>query len=252
MELKPTEKDALWVVISFVVTIVIIHLILSLLFWLRKKNTTDHVAINKIEQTSMIVHTIFGLGYLLIVSCGVTTTFNKEKDFLMNLASGIIITWLVAMVSYFAWAIYFYNINLGWSDEKWQRYRAKEAEVEGNQGPPPNENPYADQTFGLPPGTVRGTIAISLVVIAMALTIASISMDAAIRNDVTMVDHFDFLKKAFLMMIAFYFGSKSLEILQNSPTSPVDPTKQTNKQESPKPPDDKKPEQVQNEPKAVG
>lgn len=242
----------MWIVIAFVATIVIIHLALSSLFWLRKKNTEDRVAISKIEQVAMIVHTIFGLVYLLIVSCGVNAAFNKERDFLMNLSGGIIITWLIALVSYYAWAIYFYNVNLGWSDEKWQRFRTQEAESEGSQGPAPNENPYADQTFGLPPGTVRGTIAISLVIIAMALTIASISMDSTVRSDVMMIDNFDFVKKAFLMMIAFYFGSKSLEILQNSPASTADAAKQADKKSGTAPLDDKKPEQVPNDPKAVG
>jgi len=81
-------------------------------------------------------------------------------------------------------------------------------------GLPSDKNPNSDETLGLPPGTVRGTIALSVLVIAMAMMIASLAMPPSMPKDEVMVDHFEFLKTGFVMVIAFYFGSKSLEILR--------------------------------------
>ena len=63
------------------------------------------------------------------------------------------------------------------------------------------------------PGTVRGTISITLLVGSLSMAIASLGMDYVIKEDSFIADHFDFFKTAFLMMIAFYFGNKSLEML---------------------------------------
>jgi hypothetical protein len=79
---------------------------------------------------------------------------------------------------------------------------------------PPERNPFYDQTLGLPPGTVRGTIALTLLVCGVAFVIAALNMKNSVAENTVLVDNFDFFKKAFLMMIAFYFGTKSLEILQ--------------------------------------
>ena len=38
-------------------------------------------------------------------------------------------------------------------------------------------------------------------------------MDSTVKENTLIVDNFDFIKTAFLMMIAFYFGHKSLELI---------------------------------------
>jgi len=76
------------------------------------------------------------------------------------------------LICYYVWALYFYNINLGWSDDKWTRFRGQKEDASDTTAAP-NENPHSEETLGLPPGTVRGTIALTLLVGGLALTIAT-------------------------------------------------------------------------------
>lgn len=77
--------------------------------------------------------------------------------------------------------------------------------------PEPTENPYGNQTFGLPTGTVRGMIAFTLLFGAMTLVIASLGIDNRWEEYTVFQDQYEFFKTAFLMMIAFYFGDHSLK-----------------------------------------
>ena len=72
-------------------------------------------------------------------------------------------------------------------------------------------NTNKDETLGLPPGTIRGTLALTLLMGALAMTISALGMENTLEENTFLVDNFNFLKTAFLMMIAFYFGNKSLE-----------------------------------------
>jgi hypothetical protein len=45
--------------------------------------------------------------------------------------------------------------------------------------------------------------------------IASLGMPESMKANDVMIDHIEFLKTAFVMVIAFYFGSKSPEILRD-------------------------------------
>jgi hypothetical protein len=158
-----------------------------------------------------------GVGFALLLAATTTAVhFAMGKEFFFkNLTVSIIISWLVVLVAYYAWALYFYNINFGWSEDDWNRFRKEKGVNPTITEEEPSYNPHKDQTLGLPPGTVRGTVALTLLIGGTAMTIAALSFGDRLRDNELLIDNFDFFKKAFLMMIAFYFGTKSLEILQN-------------------------------------
>ena len=137
---------------------------------------------------------------------------DEGEDFFDLIALTIIVIWFAILVGYYAWAIYFYNINLGLTDEDWAEIRErKKFNPEGVNEP--KENPNINQTLGLPTGTVRGTVALTLLIGGVAMTIAALGMKNTLEANSFLVDNFEFFKTAFLMMIAFYFGNKSLEML---------------------------------------
>ena len=126
-----------------------------------------------------------------------------------NLASALILGWIGILIAYFAWAIYFYNINFGLTNTDWAKIdEIKEEDPEFKE---PDENPHKTETLGLPPGTVRGTLTLSLVIGALAMIISSFGKNDTLPANQIFIDNWEFFKTAFLMMIAFYFGSKSLE-----------------------------------------
>ncbi len=147
--------------------------------------------------------------------------FLVKDNMFDGLAIFIFFSWVTVFISYFTWATYFYNINHGWTDKDWDKYfealeRKKNGEyVLDEELDAPKKNPYWDQTFGFPSGTVRGMIALTLLFGAISLIVASFGEDGNIASDAFYWDHFEFFKTAFLMMIAFYFGNKSLKYLQN-------------------------------------
>ena len=86
----------------------------------------------------------------------------------------------------------------------------------------PEYNPYKDETFGMPNGTVRGMIAFSLLFGAISLLVVSFGMTNEIDPNSLFWDQYEFFKTAFLMMIAFYFGSRSLQYFRgNGAPKPV-------------------------------
>ena len=131
----------------------------------------------------------------------------------------VMIIWAVVFLRYFVWALYFYNINYGLTDKDWKKiFNAKQDMLAGKPTLPgatqgPDKNPYKDETFGLPNGTVRGMIAFTLLFGAIGLTIVSIGLRSEISGSSFFRDHYEFFKTAFLMMIAFYFGDSSLKTL---------------------------------------
>jgi len=136
---------------------------------------------------------------------------DHSYDIFKSMALGLIILWVGILVAYYAWAIYFYNINFGITDKDWDDIEANRNSE--NKIEEPNENPNSEETFGLPPGTVRGTIALTLLVGTLAMVLMSFGKESVVKDNEVFVDNFDFFKTAFLMMIAFYFGQKSLEYL---------------------------------------
>lgn len=147
---------------------------------------------------------------------------------------GMIMIWVCIFICYFIWAVFFYNVNKGMNAEK--RKRVEEAKLSKAQGKPyqledaeeNQENPYRDETFGFPRGTVRGMIAFTLLYGAIALLIVSFGMKGELQNSNLYASEIDFFKKAFLMMIAFYFGSHSLKYIY--PTNSENSGSTTNQQ----------------------
>jgi uncharacterized membrane protein YgcG len=138
----------------------------------------------------------------------------------------VIILWACVFLGYFIWAVYFYNINLGLSEEEWDKIRSEKIKKSTGQlyeqailDEEPKYNPYQDETFGLPSGTVRGMIAFTLLFGAISVLIVSFGMKNEIQQNTLFHDQYEFFKTAFLMMIAFYFGSRSLEILSKEKTT---------------------------------
>lgn len=123
----------------------------------------------------------------------------------------LILLWVGVIIGYYGWSIYFYNINFGLTNQDWFEIREKTAKGEDVQVP--NENPHHKETLGLPKGTVRGTIALTVMIGGLSMTIYSFGLGAEYQSDSMIVDHLDFFKTAFLMVIAFYFGNKSLETM---------------------------------------
>ena len=149
---------------------------------------------------------------LIIIRC-----FNSEVSELYSLlALLILLVWFGGLGAYYAWAIYFYNINLGLTNEDWAEIRERKKHSPEGTIKIPTENPNINQTLGLPTGTIRGTLALTLMIGALALTIAALGMENSLRENTFLIDNFDFFKTAFLMMIAFYFGNKSLELLSKN------------------------------------
>ncbi len=64
-----------------------------------------------------------------------------------------------------------------------------------------NPNPYQDETFGMPRGTFRGILTMSLLFIVVVLELVNVRI-------IGFEQEIHQLMVAFQMMIAFYFGSK--------------------------------------------
>ncbi|HEY6098563.1 MAG TPA: hypothetical protein VIW03_03995, partial [Anaeromyxobacter sp.] len=158
-------------------------------------------------------------------------------------AAGVLILWLTAVVAYFVWAIRRYNENYGLTDAEWkvlypglyasekerpQYERLHEdyvaSRLAGGAGEDraavlaplaaPRKNPYGRDSFGLPPGTVRGALALTAAVMFIAIEIVNLfEPDTETR--------FAQLVTAFQMVLAFYFGSRAVEVLQAAQRSPA-------------------------------
>ena len=72
------------------------------------------------------------------------------------------------------------------------------------------QNTYHDQTLGLPKGTVRGVLTLTLLVAnCLVLYVSTYSPPGSHYRENT-----EFITTAFLMMIAFYFGSKAVDVFK--------------------------------------
>ncbi|SHN30285.1 Protein of unknown function [Cyclobacterium lianum] len=191
-------------------------------------------------------HTFFFKGTVILssvlVTFGILGAFfvYVEYDNLfqaVGLATSVV--WIALFLIYFMWSVYHYNINYGLTDQDWQRiYDARDRyskglPVKASEMTMPDHNPYRSQTFGLPPGTVRGMIAFTLLMGGMALLIASFGTQYTGVDAALLSQQFEFFETAFLMMIAFYFGDKSLKYLQNRWVSRGKPQETTETQNQP-------------------
>lgn len=161
----------------------------------------------------LLVLSLIYAGYKILEQEG-GTVFEFSAVCIMTL-------WIALIIGYYAWAIYFYNINLGLTNQDWADIRIKKSIDPTFEER--DQNPNREHTLGLPPGTVRGTLTLTLMIAAVALTIAYMGESNSLDNNQFFIDNFDFFKQAFLMMIAFYFGSKSLEYITKNGKTSEDP-----------------------------
>lgn len=161
---------------------------------------------------------------LLIIAYSILRTITDEISVFSVIALSLMLIWIGVVIGYLAWANYFYNINLGLTNESWKELKQKKERAEemraigeepGEITELPEDNPYNTQSMGLPPGTIRATLTLTLMIGAISLFIYSMGNSQIDEGESFIYDNFEFFKTAFLMMIAFYFGSRSLEILQN-------------------------------------
>jgi uncharacterized membrane protein YgcG len=167
--------------------------------------------------TLLVIGLLGGIAIFMNSDCGACAVYQA-------VGLEVIILWTCVFLGYFLWALYFYNVNLGLTEEDWDKIKREKLKKNSGQffsqaviDEEPKYNPYKEQTFGLPPGTVRGMIAFTLLFGAIALIIVGIGMKSTGEQGVVLRDEYEFFKNAFLMMIAFYFGSKSLEELTKDP-----------------------------------
>lgn len=190
-------------------------------------------------------HTFFFRGTVILTS--LLTLFGIFGSFFVYVEHGNLfqavglataIIWIAVFLIYFMWSVYFYNINYGLTDEDWNRiYEAKDRQREGlsiqeGELDVPQHNPFRSQTFGLPPGTVRGMIAFTLLMGGMSLLITSFGTGYSGVDIALLRQQFEFFETAFLMMIAFYFGDRSLKYLSKRWRDPNAPQTTADEQTS--------------------
>lgn len=181
-------------------------------------------------------HTFFFRGTVILTS--LLTIFGVFGSFFVYVEHGNLfqavglataVIWIAVFLVYFMWSVYFYNINYGLTDEDWNRiYEEKDRQREGlsaqeGEMDVPRHNPFRSQTFGLPPGTVRGMIAFTLLMGGMSLLITSFGTGYSGVDIALLRQQFEFFETAFLMMIAFYFGDRSLKYLSKRWSDPNAP-----------------------------
>lgn len=165
-------------------------------------------------------------------------------------ASAIFVSWLCLVFAYYWWAIGYYNKNRGLSDHEWKvlhpeiytkndkekaKYLAMRNALtatpcEGQESntsatastvlQEPQENPYQGESFGLPPGTIRGTLALTAMIGFFLVEFVNLFSPTNLEKD------FSELLTVFQMVIAFYFGAKAVDIFTKKQDSNVALAKQ--------------------------
>lgn len=114
-------------------------------------------------------------------------TFSR-LDYIFAIISIILILgWLVAISIYLSRLLKNYTLK-DWGDK---------------------ENPYKFETLGLPRGTLRGVLTLTLLIVVVILVCTSMLVKP-------MRGCFDSLIDAFQVMLAFYFGSKVMHHVTSS------------------------------------
>lgn len=185
---------------------------------LKIRNSRKNPTSQKLVVALIIGIIMIFIGFSLSVLLG---AFHDISNDFQRIALSLMLLWIGILLSYYLWAIFYYNVNLGHSDAEWKdiweridnarKKRELGLEVDPKDLEEPKENPYKSETFGLPAGTVRGTIALTLLMGGISMLIMAIGYP-----QFSDISNFKFFVDAFLMMVAFYFGSKSLQYLQQS------------------------------------
>lgn len=226
-----------WTIPSIVALGIIYWIVIS---YFKEKDVKNSYYVNKYHDVFFKGTIIFAI---LLVSISITYSilmYLEQKNIFAIVGLLMLVTWLAVFMIYFVWAVYYYNINFGISDGEWaeiaeakRQGRDLEHESFATKIREPKYNPYRSQTFGLPPGTVRGMIAFTLLFGGISLLVASMGTEEINPELMQLrIQQFEFFETAFLMMIAFYFGDRSLKYFRDRWKNPnqtdtnLDPTKE--------------------------
>ncbi|WP_373521925.1 N-acetylmuramidase domain-containing protein [Aquiflexum sp.] len=201
---------------------------LGLIYWVvisyfKEKDVRNSYYVNKYHDVFFKGTIIFAI---LLVSISITYSvlmYLEQKNIFAIVGLLMLVSWLAVFMIYFVWSVYHYNINFGITDGEWaeiaeakRQGRNLELENPDFQIREPKYNPYRSQTFGLPPGTVRGMIAFTLLFGGISLLVASMGTEEINPEMMQLrIQQFEFFETAFLMMIAFYFGDRSLKYFRD-------------------------------------
>ncbi len=182
--------------------------------------------------------------YLFAQNSAAKETVNmlKANSTILIIAGILLFIWLLLVIIYLVWAIHKYNDNYGLSNHEWKvlhpEMYADEKEkkkyitlrdklisakqniedskaIEGESAQiitapfgEPEDNPYKCDSFGLPPNTIRGLIALTALVMFLLMEMINFFSAWDIESN------FKELTLVFQMIIAFYFGSRAIEVLK--------------------------------------
>jgi hypothetical protein len=201
-------------------SIIAVGLIYGIL--IRYFKTEDQISsyyVNKYHDVFFKGTIVFAITLVLITIFYSILMYIEKKNLFSIVGLLIMVIWIAVFMIYFVWSVYHFNINFGITDGEWAKIAEakRDAREFGIDLPAsgvrePLYNPYRSQTFGLPPGTVRGMIAFTLLFGGISLLISSMGSEELSSDLVALrIQQFEFFETAFLMMIAFYFGDKSLK-----------------------------------------
>jgi hypothetical protein len=201
---------------------------LGLIYWIvisyfKEKDVKNSYYVNKYHDVFFKGTIIFAISLVTISIIYSILMYLEQKNIFAIVGLLMMVIWLAVFMIYFVWSVYHYNINFGITDGEWaeiaeakRQGRNLELENPALQIREPKYNPYRSQTFGLPPGTVRGMIAFTLLFGGISLLVASMGTDEINPEIMQLrIQQFEFFETAFLMMIAFYFGDRSLKYFRD-------------------------------------
>lgn len=216
---------------SFAVTLILL-IAVGLLYGIAARHMNPRA--KQVNQNNNPYHPFFFKGTVVLTSLltlfgllGAFFVYIEHQNLFQAVGLATAVIWMAVFLVYFMWSVYFYNINYGITDQDWERiYEQSEQKRNGIFVPDteamdvPRYNPYRSQTFGLPPGTVRGMIAFTLLMGGMSLLITSFGSGYTGMDMALLRQQFEFFETAFLMMIAFYFGDRSLKYVSKRWSDP--------------------------------
>ena len=143
-------------------------------------------------------------------------------QFALTFSIVISLIWLIGMIVLLFYSIRRYHFHGGLKHENYDNLVRT---INEDDTIPLNDkelfypqNPYKNETFGLPRGTIRMCLTLSLLVInVLVLYISFYAPPTSV-----FADRIDFVTTAFLMMIAFYFGSKAVDVYKAHEKSKTD------------------------------
>ena len=102
---------------------------------LNAMNLIDKAKKNKKTMNRLFVFCIGLIEFIILVIIAATWYFlfcseDLKTDIYGVIAIDMIVLWIGILIGYYAWAIYFYNINLGLTNEDWAEIRQKEIDGE--------------------------------------------------------------------------------------------------------------------------